>query len=204
MNRRLAVACLALLVLLPSMLAGCTRLLGAAAPRSRTLYLVPIGQDATPSIEELARHYRDKYKLTVKTLSVVKVGEEAVDRTRRQLIAEELTALVRRAHPVQARERGAVVIAVTPHDMYIREKSWRFAFSWREDERFAVVSSARMNPTNLGQRADDGLLRARVRKMVTKNVGMLIFDRPLSDDPRSVLYKSIMGVDDLDRVGEEF
>jgi hypothetical protein len=61
-----------------------------------------------------------------------------------------------------------------------------------------------LNPVSFGQPADQALLDTRLRKVITKNIGILYFRLPQSNDPRSVLYKSILGIDDLDRVGEDF
>ncbi len=96
------------------------------------------------------------------------------------------------------------MIGITEEDIYIRKSSWQFAFSYRAENRFAVVSSARMNPVNFDQPNDQALLHTRLRKMITKNIGILYFGLPQNNDPRSVLYRSILGVDELDRVGEDF
>ncbi len=96
------------------------------------------------------------------------------------------------------------MIGITENDMYIRKFSWLFAFSYRAENRFAIVSSARMNPVNLGKPNDPALLQTRVRKMITKNIGILYFHLPQNNNPRSVLYRSILGIDDLDGVGEDF
>jgi hypothetical protein len=40
--------------------------------------------------------------------------------------------------------------------------------------------------------------------MVTKNIGIMYFKLQQSDDPRSVLYKNIGGISELDAMGEEF
>jgi len=37
-----------------------------------------------------------------------------------------------------------------------------------------------------------------------KNIGVLYFHLPQSNDPRSVLYKSVGGISELDLMGEEF
>ena len=80
-----------------------------------------------------------------------------------------------------------------------------FTFSLRSrDQRMAVVSYARMDPANLGDPPDDQLLMTRLRKMIAKNVGIIVYGLPPSRNPRSVLYGNILGVDDLDRMTEEF
>jgi predicted Zn-dependent protease len=72
------------------------------------------------------------------------------------------------------------------------------------DARFAVVSNARMNPANLGQPASTELLNTRFRKMVMKNIGVLYYQMPTNSNPKSVLYNKIEGIEELDRMGEEF
>ena len=94
------------------------------------------------------------------------------------------------------------MIGLTNVDMFIRKRTWQFTFSWREEGRFAVVSNARMNlrPSSVTPEK----LHSRLRKMVTKNIGIMYFDLQESDDPKSVLYGGIAGLEELDNMGEEF
>ena len=103
-----------------------------------------------------------------------------------------------------AADPNAVVIGLTDEDMYIRGEKWQYAFSYRSGGRFAVVSSARMNPVNLGGEANDVLTESRMRKMVLKNIGVLFYFYPTNHDPKSVLYDGVAGVEDLDNMGEDF
>jgi len=48
------------------------------------------------------------------------------------------------------------------------------------------------------------LLNIRLRKMVTKNIGVLYYELPTTDDPRSVMYDGINSVEDLDNMCEDF
>jgi hypothetical protein len=52
--------------------------------------------------------------------------------------------------------------------------------------------------------ASADLAATRLRKIVTKDIGILYFGLPQSTDPKSVLYNGIMGIEELDNVGEEF
>jgi hypothetical protein len=45
---------------------------------------------------------------------------------------------------------------------------------------------------------------ARLRKMATRYIGILYFGLPLSFDRDSVLYQDILGVTDLDAMGEDY
>lgn len=67
-------------------------------------------------------------------------------------------------------------------------------------EAIAVVSSARMADGF----ADEERQHQRLRKMVTKNVGILYYGLAVSDDLRSVLYRDILGPQDLDNASEDF
>ncbi len=47
-------------------------------------------------------------------------------------------------------------------------------------------------------------IRTRMRKVVTKCVGVLYYHLAQSDDPQSVLYRNVGGIRELDYMGEEF
>lgn len=178
------------------------------------LYFAPIGELSRISPTLLADYYQKKFQLAVEILPPVKISEAAKDQARNQLIAEELVSLIKKQNPLLADDPQAFIIGITEQDMYIRGKNWRFAFSYREGGRFAVVSTARMGlPSTaelpaFSQAADPNYLSpqfaARLRKMITKNIGVLYYQLPQSDNPKSVLYKGIMGIDELDQVGEDF
>jgi len=117
--------------------------------------------------------------------------------------------------PAHANNPESILIGMTEEDMYIRGKAWRFAFSYREEGRFAVVSSARMSlPSTSELQAATPLgdprtykspqFHSRLRKMLSKNIGIMPYQLSMNDDPQSVLYRSIMGIDELDTVGEDF
>ena len=167
---------------------------------SGKLYLVPLGEFSKHVAEELASYYKTKYGISAETLPTVHIPPSARNAERQQLIAEEAVDLMRRVNSEISGNPNAILIGLTTEDMYISQYDWRFSFSWREQGKYAVVSSGRMN---LGNVSEDEI-RKRFRKMVTKNVGILYFHLPQSDDPRSVLYRNVGGIRELDYMGEEF
>lgn len=171
------------------------------------LYFVAIGGVPPDVLDDLTTHFEEKYGMRITVLSGLLFDRATYDPARAQTIADELISAVRRRYATLARNGRARVIAVTPYDMYTQEmaKQWRFTFSLRSaDDHFAVVSYARMDPARLGERPDAGRLRARLRKMVAKNIGIMYFGLPISQDPMSVLYGQIGGVEELDRMTEYF
>lgn len=176
----------------------------AAPPRGRRLYLVPLGRVRRVSLDELARYYRTRLGLQIDVLPVVPVSESLWDHARRQLVAESVVETIRSRVGAPATNPSAVFVAVTDSDMYIRNVAAPFAFSYRGDERFAVVSTAPMTPTAYEYRGKEYLLYSRVRKTVGQNIGLLLYRFPLSPDPTSLLHGNIRSVADIDIMRDTF
>ena len=179
-------------------------MMSAACGPSKKVYLIPIGKFAAIPLDELTKYYRDRFSIDVVALPTLSVDKATYDQTRDQLVAEELISQIRRSYPKEAENPGAVLIGLSDGDMYIRSKDWQFAFSYREGSRFGVISAARMDPLRFQERADPALLRSRLRKMLTKSIGIMYFNRQPTNDPRSVLYANVLGLEELDAMGEDF
>ena len=177
----------------------------APPPERRSLYLVPIDDIWPDLVPRIAARLRLRFPMPVTVLPGLPLSKTAYDDDRDQVVAETLIADIQERHAALLREPGARIVAVTADDMYIRTEDWQFALSLRNsDDRVAVVSYARLGAELSGNAPDETLLESRVRKMVIKNVGVLCYGFPLSKNPRSVLYGSIGGVDELDLMTEEF
>lgn len=169
-----------------------------------TIYLVPLGKPQEVLSSDLLSFYRKKYGIELRVLDPVPLPNWSRDEIRKQLIAEELVEAMKLANPRLAGDPGAILIGVTDQDMYISQVEWNFAFNWRQEDRFGVVSTARMDPVFEKEPANLKLLEERARKMITKNIGLLYYHLQLSYDDSSVLYGSIGDLDDLDEMGEDF
>jgi tetratricopeptide (TPR) repeat protein len=174
------------------------------APGKEKLYFVPLHNFSAASLTKLVNSCKQKTGIEVNVTQPVPFALSTVDKQRQQVIAEEAINLIKLRYPKLAADPNAIVIGLTDHDLYVRKEKWQFAFSYRKEGRFAIVSSARMNPVNLGHSANEALLEARMRKMVLKNIGILYYLFPTNYDPKSVLYEGIEGIDDLDNMGEDF
>jgi predicted Zn-dependent protease len=164
------------------------------------IYFVPLGDFPTDKVQGLRLYYRQKYGLSIKTLARLPLDASVVSSERQQLAAEEVVALMKGAHPELVADPRAILIGLTDDDMYIEHYTWQYTFSWRQEGRYAVVSDARMTLA----RASEELSESRLRKMVTKNIGVIYYRLAQSGDPRSVLYKNVGGLRELDRMGEDF
>jgi predicted Zn-dependent protease len=171
---------------------------------SGKLYLVPLGDFPAETVKDLASYYRSKYGLPVETVPNVNLGPAAMNPERQQLIAEEAVVIMKQANPELSNDPRAILIGLTNEDMYTARQDWRFSFSYREQGKYAVVSGGRMGLRLSKRQASEDQIVTRLRKMVTKNVGVLYYHLAQSDDPRSVLYRNVGGIEELDYMGEEF
>jgi YD repeat-containing protein len=177
---------------------------GTALVARGPVYFVHLGEPMAIDLEALREYYQQTLGLKVTILPPLPLDPGDFDSERRQFVAERVIASMRQRLSKVAQDRTASVIGILEQDMYIASANWRYAFSWRADGRFAVVSSARMMSSNGTGETDTTLLTSRVRKMLTKSIGLLVYRLPLSDDPTSVLYRNVGGVEELDVMQDRF
>ena len=172
-----------------------------AAPPGRTVHLATTDRIDKGLVDDLVAFYRARYGLLVDVLPTFDPTVTGTDTDRRQLVAERVIDALRLSYSELSRDENAVIIGLVSSDMYIASRpDWRWAFGLRDSGRFAVISTAHMHELFF----DGDAFRSRVRKMLTRDIGVLYCGLPLNDDPSSVLYRSIDGVGDLDRAGEDF
>ena len=170
----------------------------------RRLCFLPLGRVSPELVLDLAAHYEDQYHIQVSVLTPSDIPTELVDPLRGQIDAETLIDYAASLRPEEYGDRDVVLIALTPVDLYNRTSSWRFLFGRKGTfaDPDAIVSTYRMNPESFGEPRDDELTISRARKLVTKYVGLLYFDLPLSGDLKSPMFDNILSVSDLDRMEE--
>jgi predicted Zn-dependent protease len=195
---------LAFLTLSVFMIVGCSSGGDACEGTEQRICIVPFEDVSGDVVGKLVDHYEDEFGLHVQVLDKESIPMELVDPERDQVGAVALIEHMENLFPEAYADPVAILIGLTPSDMYTEVRDWRFAF-WVSnlENNKSVVSSARMNPESFGLERDDDLLYSRVRKVITRIIGTLYFHLPESEDPRSVLYNNVLSLDDLDRMSEE-
>ena len=154
-------------------------------------------------MDELPEFYRSRHGLFVQLLDPVPLDAKARNTAREQLIFGELIQLMHARYPHLAKDKSAFLIGITDEDMYIESLNWNFAYTaYNERARVGVVSSARFIPHPLA--GNETLLRARIRKMVSRTMGFVVFDLPRSNDPSSVMYRDLYGSASADLMSDSF
>src|SRR3954471_6189864 len=168
------------------------------------VYLIHLGEPSGIDLEPLRDYYQQALGLDVTILPPASLDSAAFDPERRQLVAERVIDSMRQTVGSIAGDADARVIGVVEQDMYIRQYDWAYAFNFRAGEQFAVVSTARTLSSVDAAAPATELVMSRRRKMVTKNLGLMLYGLSLSADPASVLYGGIDGLADLDRIDDSF
>ena len=167
------------------------------------IYLVPIGSIQGLGLDDLPEFYRSHHGLSVRLLEPVPLDPKARNNARKQLIFEELIRLMQARYPQLGKDKSAFLIGITDEDMYIKTNNWNFAYTaYSPNERAGVVSSARFIPKPLA--GNEKLLRARIRKMVSRTIGFVVFELPRSNDPSSVMYRDLYGSASADLMSDSF
>jgi predicted Zn-dependent protease len=168
------------------------------------IMFVPIGDFPPASLQAVANYYQETLGVKILLSGPIPIEEGMLDRRRGQLIGQELINHLRWRFPEPTKNLRLMMIGFTREDMYIRDKDWRFAFAYRENGRFAAISTARMDPVNFGLLPNDGVLVRRLIKMTSKQIGLYFYRLPERQEKTSVLFSPILGVDDLDEVAMDF
>ena len=174
-----------------------------AGETEKKMFLVPLGTVPPADLDWAPAYYRAKFGLSVEILPAIPLDGSVWNSRRRQLTAEDLVALMKRALPEETKDQSAILIGLTTADMYIRAFDWRYAINYREDGRFAVVSAARLAPQRWVRQWNHALERSRVKKMITKNVYLLCFDVPLSNDSTSAVSGEVSSPEDVDTMSDD-
>jgi hypothetical protein len=168
------------------------------------VYLIHLGEPSTIDLEPLREYYQQTLGLDVTILPPATLDSAAFNLERRQLAAERVIESMRRTVGSIADDVDAHIIGVVEQDIYIEEYEWRYALNFRADYQLAVVSSARTTTSADGAAAQPDLVMSRLRKLVTKNIGAMLYRFELSEDPTSIFYSAIGGPADLDRIDDSF
>jgi predicted Zn-dependent protease len=168
------------------------------------IYFVPIGTFPDTMTQNLIRHYDQTLKLRIRPLPALPVTDDMVDPIRKQLIGEEVIRKMKEQWPPLATDPNVKLFGITGEDMFIRSKQWYFAFALREEGRFALVSTHRMDHAFFKLPPNEDVMGTRLRKMLTKQIGLHYYGLPDRKEKTSVLFSPILGLDDLDAVASEF
>lgn len=170
-----------------------------------TVYFITLGKMDPASVRPLIDVFHQRYGLEIHLLPQIDLPSWEFNASRKQFAAEDLVAAMELSYPKLAADPTAILIGITDQDMYIQELNWSYAFSFREEERYAVVSTARLSEDEDGNRSLTAAdLQKRTLKVMIRDVGILYYRLQPSADYRSILYREVDEPTDLDGIGDDY
>jgi len=177
------------------------RRLGLPLVPTQAVYLIPIGLEKNESLEWAPAYYMSKLGIDVKLLPASPLDNQLIDQRRDQLNSDRAVEFLQKKYPGLANDPFAILIGVTSRDMYIPSYNWRYAENMRTGGRLAIVSSARLHPPILLDQLNPDWLASRLQKLLTKNVVLLYYSLPMSDDDTSLLSGGVLSGLEIDHIG---
>ena len=162
--------------------------------------LAPLGRVSPELVTHLVEYYEGEYGLSIQVITPAAIPEGLMNEDRGQVDILDLQELMLTRFPGGWDNSYSVVIAITSVDVYISDSNWRYAFG--KSYPAPIISTVRMDPAAYGYEPDYDRYYSRVRKMVTKYIGLWYYDLEVSDDPDSPMFNNILGPADLDRMDE--
>jgi len=177
------------------------RRLQLPAVPAKNVYLIPVGLAESESLQWAPAYYKSKLGIDVKVLPAIPLDPKLMDPSRNQLNADRWEEFLAAKYPEISRDPASILIGVTSSDMYIPGFVVSYAENFRHEGRYGMVSSARLHPPSLLEKWNPEWLTSRVEKLLTKNLVMLYFDLPLSDDSTSLLSGGVLSGFQIDQIG---
>jgi predicted Zn-dependent protease len=159
-------------------------------------YLVAMGGSAEPEVSDLANFFQQEAGVKAEILPTMQPSDGANDPTRKQWIAEMLVHELAEKFPQIAADEDARIMGVIDSDMYPRSMGWGYMHSYRFANKYAVVPTARLNPSFDRHPASAAIQKERLHKTALKCLGMLYFD--FRENPRLESVMSFEGT--LERI----
>ena len=164
--------------------------------RYDTIYFLPMGQQRGIDVDGLAAHYGDAYHRPFIALPPRALPPVAYDGKRRQWAAETiLDELTRDASALAP--KGAVIVALTSDDLYRLDTDDAFVFTYAK-AAVSIISNAGLG-SNVPGDPNPGY---RLRKMITRDLGIRYCSFPYKHHPRSILFAPEEGLPDVEDMDE--
>ncbi len=190
-----------------TILSGCFGYYGSGQSGSSPVpvYFVPVG---TINEEQaaIARTYtKKKFGLDSQFLPTIAPDRHnlfSIERS--QFIAERVMDKVMKYRGSVLERKKSILIGLINLDIFMETKDWDYVLSARTGERTGLISIARADPENQGERGKEALFRERFQKLLGRSINTLYYHKPENNDPKSALYDAIRKIEDLDAIESDY
>ena len=168
------------------------------------IIIIPLDGVDNNLINNVSSYIQDKHNLKTKIYPHMAYSDKMLNPETEQYYAEEIaSAAVRVFASTSTTISDKAIIVITDKDINHKRSTLRFVFSSHYNKfNLSVISTARIDTNNYGIDPNDKLLATRLNKLVNKSLGLNYYKYKQTNDKSSVMYAPILGVPDLDGIGE--
>ena len=168
------------------------------------IIIIPLDGVDNNLINNVSGYIQDKHNLKTKIYPHMAYSEKMFNPKTEQYYAEAIaSAAVRVFASTSTTISDKAIIVITDKDINHKRSTLRFVFSSHYNKfNLSVISTARINTNNYGIDPNDHLLTTRLNKLVNKSLGLNYYKYKQTNNRSSVMYSPILGVPDLDGIGE--
>lgn len=168
------------------------------------IIIIPMNGVDNNLINNVSSYIRVKHNLKTKIYPHMGYSDKMFNPKTEQYYAEAIaSAAVRVFASTYTTISDKAIIVITDKDINHKKSTLRFVFSSHYNKfNLSIISTARINTNNYGLDPDNDLLTTRLYKLVNKSLGLNYYKYKQTNNRSSVMYSPILGVQDLDVVGE--
>ncbi|MEH6346136.1 MAG: hypothetical protein V7785_13680 [Bermanella sp.] len=169
------------------------------------VYFVPIGNMSDKYKLDLLTHLEKIFPLKFSFTPYLKLRKEMIDPKKSQVFADKLLQYIDKDFGSYSDNKKAIYIGITHIDMRPTKESDSPIITKNNANKVAVVANRRMKPSNKEtiHLINIDTVIANTRKMISRNIGMLLYGKSINNDPKSVLYGNITSLEVLDNIQEQ-
>ena len=199
------------LILCFLLLAGCSTTGPAGLGNSKygfnrpfDVYVIPL--DAVPDAfskmiaEEITKQHALRAEVVTRMSLSKSMYDPNWDQYMSNRIADEAFKLTNK---FQDKHNKTFLLVITDLDINAEGSHVRYNYATHFNH-LSVVSTARIDPKNIGEPENEQLKKARLFKLINKAIGQQVYGYAASSDIRSVMYGPITSLQDLDKMGLAF
>jgi YD repeat-containing protein len=175
-------------------------------PTFGRVYLAPLDARAASLLAPLPEYYQAKLGLDVAVLPTITPPNSVEDAAKHEVVASRLVSFLDQSYPQFAFDPATVMIGVSSKDMEAEIYGLHrdHALNLRANSQIAVISLGPIEPKSADEQANPLVLPVRLRKAITRDIGLMVYPLTMSADPTSVLYATRGDSRDIDLMGENF
>ena len=168
------------------------------------IIIIPMDGVDNNLINNVSNYIQDKHNLKTKVYPHMGYSDKMFNPETEQYYAEAIaSAAVSVFASTSTTISDKAIIVITDKDINHKRSTLRFVFSSHYNKfNLSVISTARINTNNYGLDPDGDLLTSRLYKLVNKSLGLNYYKYKQTNDRSSVMYGPILGVQDLDVIGD--